>query len=69
MRYNNSDLSVYVVDSDCGCGVIKPGSQKLYDSVPITVAKTYWYYANNKKELMNIISVEEFKQKLEDGEI
>lgn len=69
LRYNNSDLSVSVVDTDCGCGVIKPGSQKLYDNVPISVAKTYWYYADNKKELMNIISIEEFKQKLEDGKI
>lgn len=69
LRCNNSDLSVSVVDTDCGCGIIKPGSQKLYDNVPISVAKTYWYYADNKKELMNIISVEEFKQKLEDGEI
>lgn len=69
LRYNNSDLSVSVVDTDCGCGVIKPGSQKLYDNVPISVAKTYWYYADNKKELMNIISIEEFKEKLEKGDL
>jgi hypothetical protein len=68
-RYNNPSVSVCVVDTDCGCGIIKPGSQTLYDKVPISVAKTYWYYANNKRDLMNVISVKEFQEKLEHGEI
>ena len=69
LRYNNPDVSIYVVDSDNGCGIIKPGKQELYSAVPESVAKTYWYFANNKKELMNTISVDEFKEKLENGDL
>lgn len=69
LRYNNPDVSIYVVDSDNGCGIIKPGKQQLYSTVPESVAKTYWYFANNKKELMNTISVDGFKEKLENGDL
>jgi hypothetical protein len=69
LRYNNPNVNVHVVDSDCGCAVIKQKPQSLYDKVPIELAKTFFYYHNYKQELMNIISVEEFKQKLESGEI
>lgn len=60
LRYNNPELSVSVVDSDCGCGIIRKGSQETYNKVPISLAKTYSYYENNKQELMNVISSESF---------
>jgi hypothetical protein len=66
LRYNNPELSVCVVDTDCGCGVIQkqPPFQTLYDSAPIDLAKTYYYYEKNKQELMNIISSEKFASDL-----
>lgn len=69
LRCNYPDLDICVVDTDCGCGIIKRGSQSLYNKTSSVIAKTYNYYANNKKELMNVISVQDFKQNLETGKI
>jgi hypothetical protein len=60
LRYNNPDIDICVVDSDCGCGVIRKGKQELYSAVPLDLAKTYYYYEKNKKTLMNVISPEDF---------
>jgi len=62
LRYNNPELNICVVDTDCGCGVIKtePLLQTVYDAVPLNVAKTYYYYEKHKTNLMNVISVDKF---------
>ena len=60
LRYNKSDIDIKVVDTDHGCGIIKRGKQTLYNKVYLEEAKTYAYFNNNKQELMNVISVEEF---------
>lgn len=60
LRYNNPELDIKVVDTDCGCGVIRRGSQAVYNAVPLDLAKTYYYYEKNKTSLMNVISPEEF---------
>ena len=62
LRYNNPELSLHVVDTDCGCGVITKQLplQTVYNKVPIDLAKTYYYYETNKQELMNVISVDQF---------
>lgn len=60
-RVNRSDVSVHIVNTDCGCGIFRAGSSALYTAAPYEVARTYEYYAAHKKELMNVISVEEFK--------
>jgi len=66
-RYNNPNVEVCVVNSDCGCAIIQPRAQVLYNKVPIELAKTFFYYNENKQDLMNIISVDEFKKRLENG--
>lgn len=62
LRYNNSELDIKVVDTDCGCGVIRknPSGQNVYNAVPLNLAKTFFYYNEHKTELMNVISPEEF---------
>jgi predicted O-methyltransferase YrrM len=60
LRCNYPDVSIEVVDTDCGCGIVSKNNQELYTKVPFTQAKTYEYYNNNKKDLMNIITVQEF---------
>lgn len=60
LRYWYSDVDVKVIDTDCGCGFIRKGKQDPYNKVPISLAKTFEYYNNNKKDLMNMISVNEF---------
>jgi len=65
LRYKNPELQINVVDADYGCGIITKSKhfQTTYNKVPIEEAKSFNYYLNNKKQLMNVITIEEFKQK------
>jgi hypothetical protein len=56
-RMNNPDLSMYVIDTDYGVGIVKRGSQLLY---PKTEILDYKFLNENRVELLNIISVSEF---------
>ena len=58
LRLNRSDLEVRVVDTDFGVGVVNFGKMKTYKK---SKNITWDYFQNNKKELINIITVEEFK--------
>jgi len=49
----------YVVDTDCGCGVIVNNEDKT--QIPINLDLDYKYLDENRKEILNLISVEEFK--------
>lgn len=55
----NDDLEMHVVDTDWGCGIIRPGKQEPF----IVMNPTYEGFVHNKKSWMNVISVAEFKQK------
>ena len=63
LRCSNPDLEIFTVDTDCGCAVLKRGNQKLYDRVPLSAALNWNYFCVNKKELLNLISIEEFSAK------
>jgi len=54
-----SNLEMYTVDTDYGCGVIKKGESepKIYKDF------SFEFFDKNRKEVMNIISVEEFIKK------
>jgi hypothetical protein len=56
LRMSRKDLSMLTVDEDCGCGIIKRGSQKLFPRRLLT----YSLLEDNRKELLNLISVDEF---------
>jgi len=56
-RMNRSDLSMYVIDVDYGCGVIQLGSQKCF---PQTEVLDYTFLLENRKELLNLISWEDW---------
>ena len=61
LRMTREDLEIKVVDTDYGCGIIKRGSQKLYPKIEF--ADMDWnYFSKNRNDLMNVISVEEFKK-------
>jgi len=66
LRYNNPELTVLTIDTDCGCTMITKSSKptKPYSCVPIELAKTFYYYKKNQKELMNVVSIEEFQSSL-----
>lgn len=56
LRMIREDLFICVVDADCGCGIIKPGVQQLFPKAEIN----YELLEHNRKELLNLISLEEF---------
>ena len=59
-RKTNKDLEMYVVNTNCGCGVIRKGNQTLYDS---DISSDWEFFDENKKEILNLISVEEFNER------
>jgi hypothetical protein len=63
LRTYEADLSMFVVDTDFGCGVIQKGSQELIEKPYKDF--TYLDFVKHKDYWMNIISVEGFKKILE----
>lgn len=61
LRRTRSDLEMYTVDTDCGCGVIQKGKQDLL----IGNQELSWdNLEKNRKSWLNLISVENFLQKI-----
>jgi hypothetical protein len=58
LRSERVDLHMYVVDSDYGCGVITKGTQRL---IELPNSLTWDTLEKNRKDFLNLISVEEFK--------
>jgi hypothetical protein len=63
LRIENPDIDVCTVNTDEGCGIIKKGSQKLLVVDENTNIEEYSFLENNRKEALNLISVDEFKEK------
>ena len=66
LRSERSDLEMYVVNTDHGCGVIRLGEQKLINLPKDAFELDFDFLENNRKELLNLITVEEFFKKLND---
>lgn len=62
LRSERNDLEMFVVNADHGCGVIKKGSQ-----IPIKIDGEMNYNSldNNRKEWLNLITSEEFLEKVD----
>jgi len=61
IRSNNSNLNMEVVNTDFGVGIITVGSQKLLKLD--NPNPTYDEFSFNKKEWLNLISINEFNEK------
>jgi hypothetical protein len=59
IRTEFDDLHMQVIDTDYGCGIITKGKQNL---IKITEDLTWEFLEKNRVELLNLISVEEFKK-------
>lgn len=58
LRCTRKDLSMFVINTDWGCGIIRRGQQILY---PYFQESWTWnYFLKHKKELLNLITVDEF---------
>lgn len=65
LRVNNPNLEMFVVkDNRGGCGIIRRGNQKLYNKAPLEECLKYEYFDKHRKELLNLISSEEFVNKI-----
>lgn len=63
LRCTDPNLEINVVDTDWGVGVVRRGSQELYSKVQLSDCLEWNYFDNNRDELLNIISVDEFYKK------
>lgn len=63
LRCTEPNLEINVVDTDWGVGIVRFGQQELYNKAPLDQCLNYYYFDNNREELLNIISVEEFYNK------
>lgn len=61
LRTENADLEIYTVDTDEGCGIIRKGKQVLIKKDSEEDLYSYNFFDANRKHLLNLISVEEFK--------
>ena len=57
------DIDAYVVDTDLGCGVMRKGGTKLVDTLNSSTLD-FTFLDSNRVEVLNLISVDDFKQKL-----
>jgi hypothetical protein len=60
LRMTEQNLSIQVVDTDFGCGIITRGKQTLYPKTEIS-DMNWEYFSKNRNNLMNVISVQKFK--------
>lgn len=59
LRSSNPNISMFVVDTDFGCGVIQHGSQDL---LKLDLELTYSNFNANRKNWLNLISVDYFRE-------
>lgn len=58
--FNKLNYECFVVDTDCGCGVIRHGKTSLDIELPEKL--TYQWFNKNRKQALNLISIQDFKQ-------
>lgn len=59
LRQSEPNLSMYVINTDKGCGVIRFGKQKLLQP---DIIINYKHFQTHKKQWMNVISIDKFIQ-------
>lgn len=65
LRMEERDLSIYTIDTDEGCGIIQKGHQELLVVKDKGVDPyTFAFFNKHRKEILNLISVKEFKKSL-----
>jgi len=63
LRIENPDTEIFTVDTDEGCAVIKKGHQQLLKgNIDKDEMYTYDFFNKHRKNILNLISVDEFKK-------
>jgi hypothetical protein len=60
LRVERIDLDIKVVNTDYGCGILRRGTNIPYETT--ANYKSYYHYSNNKWNMLNVISPEQFIQ-------
>lgn len=63
LKSERNDLNMYVVDTDYGCGIITKGKQEI---IEVTENLTWEFLDKNRKKILNLISVDDFKNMFHD---
>lgn len=63
LRIEEPNLEIYTVNTDEGCGIIKKGSQELLTVNEGIDIYDYDFLEKNREKALNLISVDEFKDK------
>jgi hypothetical protein len=64
LRMQRSELAMCVVDADFGCGILQRGEQKL---LSVKDELSYKHLSRNRKDWLNLISVDNFFTKFANG--
>tara|TARA_Y100000004_G_C8838278_1_gene379338 strand:- start:49 stop:723 length:675 start_codon:yes stop_codon:yes gene_type:complete len=62
LRCTRDDLTMSVLDTDYGVGVIQKGEQKVWETDDYKKCIEYSFLEKNRKDLLNLISCEEFEK-------
>jgi hypothetical protein len=57
LRMTRKDLSIFVIDTDMGCGIVRAGIQELF---PLSSNLSYEFLQQHRKELLNFVTVREW---------
>ena len=62
LRCVKEDMNIVTVDDDWGCSIIDPsGTQKTFSDIPLDeILNDFFVFDKNRKEILNLISVDEF---------
>lgn len=60
LRYERDDLIMMTIDSDFGCGLITKNIEPLKTLKFPQLIDTYQGFVENKKQLMNVVAVQQF---------
>jgi hypothetical protein len=63
IRLYRNDLTLTTVDTDWGIGIIRKSQSETLDIFP-TDALNWNYFSSNKRKILNLISVEQFKEQI-----
>lgn len=64
VKFNKYNTCCYVIETDWGCGVIRPNQQKKNIKINFNPLKMDWnYFDKNRKKLLNLKTTKEFHKK------
>lgn len=67
IKLRRNDLEFYVIDIGHGLGVIRRGQQDPIEDIAVPLFMTYEYFDEHRKRLLNLISLDEWMEKMKGG--